>query len=132
MSRLLRRRFAVLIAVFLLLLPSRVARADELGRDVALVVVGIVIVTAAVTTAVVLSIRHHPSINGCARQGANGLEFTSEESVPQLYLLTGDTLGVKAGERMRLQGKKNGKDAIGSRHFFIEKIKKDYGVCAVP
>ncbi len=132
MPRMVRRRLVVLVAILSLLLPARAAKADEFGRDVALAVVAIVVVTAAITTAVVLSIRHHPSITGCATQGANGFEITSEGSDPQLYLLTGDTVGVKAGERIKVQGKKNGKDAMGSRHFFVEKIKKDYGACHVP
>lgn len=131
MPRLLRSRLVVLVSLAALLIPVRAARADALGRDVALVVVGIVIVTAAVTTAIVLSVRHHPSVVGCAKQGANSLELTSEGSDPQLFLLTGDTVGIKVGERIKVQGKKNGKDAAGNRHFFVEKITKDYGTCQV-
>ena len=130
MSALVRRRLVVLLVILALVFPARPARADEIKNEVIVAVVAIVVVTAAITTAIVLSIRHHPSISGCVTDGPAGMQMVNEGDQTS-FLLTGDTVGVKAGERVKLQGKKNGRDATGSRHFFVEKIKKDYGVCRV-
>jgi hypothetical protein len=130
MNQSMRRRFIALFVCLALLIPARPARAS-LGSDVAWVAVAIVVVTAAITTAVVMSVRRSPTVTGCAADGPNGLQLQSEGD-QQTFLLTGDTIGIKAGDRVKVQGKKS-KDPSGNRHFLVERFKKDYGTCkAVP
>jgi hypothetical protein len=125
----MRRRFIAVFICLALLLPARRARALSIGGAVALVVVTIVVVTAAITTAVVLSVRRNPTVTGCAADGPGGLQLQNEGD-QQTFLLTGDTVGIKAGDRVKVQGKKS-KDPSGNRHFLVEKFKKDYGTCKV-
>lgn len=128
MTDRVRRAIAVITIILLMLLPVREARADTIKNAAIAAIVGIVVVTAVITTAVVLTLKHHPSVTGCVAQGANGLQLLNEGDRTS-FMLAGDTIGVKAGERVKLSGRKNGKDAMGSRHFQVEKLKRDYGPC---
>ena len=59
--------------------------------------------------------------------GQNGISL-SDEKTNSVYTLSGETSGVKAGDRMTLQGKKNSK----ANHTFgweVTKIRSDHGVC---
>jgi hypothetical protein len=44
-------------------------------------------------------------------------------------MLIGDIANIKTGDRIRISGKKNKKDASGKRDFLVEKLTKDYGPC---
>jgi hypothetical protein len=127
MSRFLRPRCIALLVCLGLLLPSKPARADGLQTTAVEVIVGIVAVTAVITTAVILAIRHHPSITGCVSHGPNGPAISQGG---QTYLLTGATANLPPGEQVKVEGKKKDTDSTGSRQFFVEKLKKDYGPCA--
>jgi hypothetical protein len=129
MSRSLRLRCIALLVCMAILIPARPARAESLHTAAVEIIVAIVAVTAVITTVIVIGIRHAPSIQGCLRESPDGLEMASTGD-NQTYLLTGDTASLKAGERVKIQGKKKGKDAAGNRHFFVEKFKKDYGPCS--
>jgi hypothetical protein len=128
MTRPLRRRFIVLLVCLALLFPARPARADGYGTSIALAVVALVGITVVVTLVIVHSAHHSQNVTGCALAGADGLTLQSEGD-QQTYLLTGDTVGIKAGDRVKLKGKKKAKDATGSRHFVVDQFKKDYGTC---
>lgn len=95
-------------------------------------IIGIVVgVVAFAVVAAVLLVRHSSrakTITGCVSTVTNGLAVTNEND-KQVYALSGDTAGVKAGERMRLQGHKidsNGRQALG---WQVTQIQKDYGPC---
>lgn len=60
-----------------------------------------------------------------------GLDLQSE-SDKQTYLLIGDTATIKAGDRVKVAGKRKKKDASGAQHFLVERVGKDYGPCTVP
>jgi hypothetical protein len=68
------------------------------------------------------------SITGCAVSNQNGLELRNE-SDRQTYMLIGDTGDIKAGERIRVKGKKKKKDSSAGRTFLVEKLTRNYGPC---
>ena len=106
------------------------ARADQLQTDATEIVIGIVVVSAAVAVLVtVLILRHKPkksAITGCVNSGANGMSVTDEKD-KRNYALSGNTVGVKPGDRMTLQGKpKNpGKTLV----LEVQKVTQDFGAC---
>ena len=91
------------------------------------------IVGAAAAVAVVIILGIHYSkkraITGCVNSGTGGMSVTDEKD-KQVYALSGNTVGIKPGERMKLQGKKvkpTGPDkTLG---WEATKVTKDFGVC---
>jgi hypothetical protein len=49
----------------------------------------------------------------------------------QSYVLVGEVAGIKPGDRVRVSGKREKKNAGGPQQFLVEKLTKDYGVCTV-
>ncbi len=72
-----------------------------------------------------------PRLTGCVVQAADGLEIMNE-SDSQTYLLSGDTTGIKVGERIKITGKRQKKNASGPRPLLVTSLKKDYGSCKIP
>ena len=71
---------------------------------------------------------HRPSITGCIRSTDNA--YTIADQNGQLsYNLVNAPTELKAGERVKLQGKKK-KDKSGNLTFRVNKIRHDYGPCA--
>ena len=68
------------------------------------------------------------SITGCAVSNQNGLELRNE-SDRQTYMLMGDTADIKAGDRIRVKGKKKKKDSPAGGKFLVEKLARNYGPC---
>jgi hypothetical protein len=68
------------------------------------------------------------SITGCAVANQNGLELRNE-SDQQTYMLIGDTADIKAGDRVRVKGKKKKKESSAGRTFLVAKLAKNYGPC---
>jgi hypothetical protein len=124
MRKSLRRLFAVVLCCLLLSSP-RPAHADSLHTIAVEVIVSIVAVSAAITVGIVLAIKHHPSLKGCAANGPDGLQLTNSEG--QTYLLIGDVAGLKPGDRIRVSGQKQ-KNSAAERKFIVEKSKV-YGPC---
>jgi hypothetical protein len=97
------------------------------GKEVA---VGIVVAAVVVGVLVTVLILHYKSkkraITGCVNSGANGLSVTDERD-KQSYTLSGDTAGVKTGDRMTLKGKvkHTGKTLV----FESPKMIRDFGAC---
>jgi hypothetical protein len=69
------------------------------------------------------------SLQGCVSSAPNSLLLLNEGD-RQTYDLLGDTTPVKAGQRVKVSGKKK-KDTSGKRYFLVGKLSKDYGVCKV-
>jgi hypothetical protein len=44
-------------------------------------------------------------------------------------MLMGDTADIKAGDRIRVKGKKKKKDSPAGGKFLVEKLAKNYGPC---
>ena len=99
------------------------ASSGQVAGVIAGVVVGVVIV-------VILVVHYSKkrAITGCVSSGPDGMTVTNEGD-KQVYTLSGDTGGVKPGERRKLQGRKlkpnTGKPLI----WETKKTSKDFGVC---
>jgi hypothetical protein len=93
------------------------------------IIIGIVAVAAAITVGVVYAVKHKPTVTGCAVAGSSGLTLRNEADSQNL-LLTGDTAGIKPGDRVKVQGKKQ-KANGAARGFTVVKVKTDYGACPV-
>jgi hypothetical protein len=54
----------------------------------------------------------------------------TDEKDKQVYALSGNTVGVTPGDRMRLEGKKiNSKDPPNTVVWEASKVKENFGVC---
>ena len=110
--------------------PATPARADSLHTAVTEIIVGIVVVSAAIAvTATVLIIHYKPkkiAITGCVNSGPQGMSITDEKD-NRNYTISGSASGLKTGERMALDGraKKTGHTMIFEPHRVI----KDFGPC---
>jgi hypothetical protein len=122
----------VLIVVLSVVLATP-ARADSLKTTGDEIVIGIVAVTAAIAVVVTIVVIHYSkkrTITGCVTSGQNGMTVTDEKD-KQVYALSGDTTGIKPGDRMKLQGKKTTPKGSGKPLAWETKeVTKDFGVCA--
>jgi hypothetical protein len=92
------------------------------------VVVGVVAVVAVVAIVVIHKTSGKGTITGCVKPAQNGMSVNDEKD-QRVYTLSGDTAGVKPGERMTLQGKKIKPNAGNPPGWEITKVRTDYGVC---
>lgn len=69
------------------------------------------------------------SLCGCVSSAPNSLLLLNEGD-RQTYDLLGDVTPVKAGQRVKVSGKKK-KDTSGKRYFMVAKLSKAYGACKV-
>ena len=121
-------RRVALVAILCLLLPTP-ARANYQAAGDA-IIVGIVVVSAAIAVLVTVLILHHKGpkseITGCVSSGTNGLSLTDEID-RRTYILSGDTAAVKTGDRVTLEGKRKTK---GDTFIFqAQKVNRDFGAC---
>jgi hypothetical protein len=97
-------------------------------------IVGVIAAAAAfvvVSTILVIHYSKKRSVTGCVAAGANGMIVTKEGS-NRTYLLAGNTVGIKPGDRMKLHGRKA--RSSGPEKALVwdtEKVTRDYGVCKV-
>jgi hypothetical protein len=116
----------VLIAILSVALATP-ARANKLETAAEKVAIGIVVVGALVATILFL---HHKSkkrtITGCVTSGANGMRLTDDKD-KRTYALSGETSGVKPGDRMTLEGKRKG--AGNTLVFEAQGVTRDFGPC---
>jgi hypothetical protein len=105
------------------------ARAESLKTDADLIVIGGVAVVAAVGVGVFFAFHHGRSVQGCVANGPGGLEIRSGNGA-DVYELSGATAEVKAGERMRLKGRKRAAATGDLPGFVVSGVAKDYGACA--
>ena len=121
----------VLVALMLDCRPAEAqtgSRIGPSGGEVAAAVVGAA-AAIVVIAVVVVHARRPPTITGCAVSGPNGLTLEND-SDHQSFALSGETAGIKAGDRVRVQGKKQ-KANGAARGFTVLKVKTDYGACPV-
>jgi hypothetical protein len=95
-------------------------------------VIGIVAVAAAVvviTVVVVHESTKKKAITGCVNSGDNGMSVTDEKD-KRIYTLSGNSAGIKPGDRVTLQGKKvKAKGANAPLAWEVNKVTKDFGAC---
>jgi hypothetical protein len=93
-------------------------------------IVGAIVGVVAAVVIVTVVVKHKKrTITGCVNSGENGMSVTDDKD-KRLYALSGDTAGIKLGDRMTLQVKKiKPKDAGKTLVWETKKIDKDFGVC---
>ncbi len=118
----------VLVGVSLFALPAPV-KADKIvsNGEITGAVVGIAAAGVVIGVGTYYLLRK-ASITGCAVSNQNGLELRNE-SDRQTYMLIGDTGDIKAGERIRVKGKKKRKDDSAGATFLVKELAKNYGPC---
>jgi hypothetical protein len=93
------------------------------GAQVAGAIAGV----AGVTSLILYLALRKPTVVGCVHP-ADGSSSLTDEKDKRSYVLVGDPLNLKAGERVKLKGKKiRNKD--GSFRFRVKKVDKNYGAC---
>jgi hypothetical protein len=103
----------------------------QIGPSTGPIIAAIVGVAAAliVATVVVIHYSKKRAITGCVNTGANGMTVTDEKD-KEIYALSGDATGVKAGDRMKFQGKKvKSKGPDKTLVWETKKVAKDFGAC---
>ena len=120
---------AVLIVVLsvALAVPTRAESLQTAGEQV---ITGVVVVSAAIgvlVTVLILHYKHKTSvITGCVTSAANGMTLTDEKD-KRMYILSGDPVGLKPGDRMTLEGKR--KQSGQTPVFEARSVTKDFGAC---
>jgi hypothetical protein len=121
----------LIIALSLALaLPSNAQRFGKIGYNGP--VVGPIIGAAAVVAAVIFLAIHYSkkrSITGCVASTGTAMTVTDEND-KKIYALSGNTTGVKPGDRMKLKGQKvkpTGPDKTPI--WKATDVNKDFGVC---
>lgn len=134
-ARTMLKRFwiALLLPVLLLLAPPD-GKAQTGGGtiggvsngDIAGAIAGVAAAGAA--GAIILVHEHNVhTLKGCVSSDAGGLRMENAGD-KRSYALTGDTAGIKSGERVKLSGKKM-KGNKDHPQFAVSKLTKDYGAC---
>jgi hypothetical protein len=121
----------VLIIVLCVALAAPARANTSLKTAATEIVIGIVAVAAAATVLVVVLIHKSKksAITGCVTPGENGLTITDEND-RQIYTLSGNTSGIKPGDRMKLQGKKVKLKSTDKTHVWeVKTVAHDLGVC---
>jgi hypothetical protein len=120
------RAFLIAVLSATLAVP---AHAETLNAARDQIVTGIVVVSAAVAVLIIVLVLHHKRksvITGCVSSGANGMSMTDERD-KRIYVLTGESEGVKPGDRMTLDGKLKKVDK--AMVFEARTVTKDFGAC---
>ena len=128
-SPLQKKLTAIVLCVSFFVLTPRHAKAQtpvSAGQAVG-IFAAIAAVGAAIAVGIMIAVRHHPSITGCAAANGDSLTLLSEDD-HQSYALSGDIAAIKPGDRVRLSGKKRS-DRSGNHTFEVLKLRKDYGPC---
>jgi hypothetical protein len=98
------------------------------GGPIAAPIVG-AIATVAVVTVMIIHYSKKSAITGYVNSGGNGMTLTDEKD-KHIYALSGDTTGIKPGDRIALQGKKvKPKGPDKTLVWEAKKVTKDFGVC---
>jgi hypothetical protein len=125
------RSFWRLAVIFVLCLAlAKETKGDSLKTAGELFVVAIVAVSVAVVVVTVLVVRQAKgrTITGCVNSGEGGMLVTNEKD-KHVYVLSGNTAGVKPGERMSLTGKKIKSNSGATLVWETKSISKNFGSC---
>jgi hypothetical protein len=120
----------LIIALSLALATPMAAQSGKIGYN-GPVVAPIVGAAAGVAFLIVVVVHYSKkrSITGCVAASGNGMTVTDEKD-KQIYMLAGSTTGVKAGDRIKVRGKRA--KHTGSDMALVwnaSEVSKDLGVC---
>lgn len=130
-EKCLWRGVPIVVLCLALAAPARAQSGGKIGPSNGTIVGAIVGVAAAVAVVIVVAIHYSKkrTITGCVNSAGSGMTVTDDKD-KQIYALSGNTTGIKPGDRMRLQGKKvksNGADK--TLVWEAKAATKDFGVC---
>jgi hypothetical protein len=129
---MIQRSFGrVVLAVVLCALLATPARADLKSQVSNDIVAGVVVAAAVVVVAAILIVHYSKkrTVTGCISSGPNGMTVTDEKD-RQIYTLSGNIVGIKPGDRMKLHGKKiKLKDHDKGLVWEAKDVARDFGVC---
>jgi len=118
-----------LIAVLCVALATP-GRAETITAARDQLIIGIVVVGAAIGVGITLLMLHgkhkNNALTGCVGSAPGGLNVT-EEKDKRVYALSGDPPGLKAGDRMTLEGRR--KNSGNALVFEVRSVTKDLGAC---
>lgn len=110
---------------------STASEADQLktaGEEAIAGIVAVVAVAVVVTVIVIHQASSNRTVTGCVGSTPNGILVTREKD-KKVYMLSGDTGGVKPGERMTLHLKKIKTKGSNTVSWETKKVSKDLGAC---
>jgi hypothetical protein len=110
-----------------LVVPARAVDAEG-----GLIIVAATMAAAAIAAIVVASVPHRRKkivITGCVLAGEKGMTITDQED-SKVYLLSGETTGIRLADRMKLRGRRVRSTASDKTGLWEAKeVLKDFGVC---
>jgi hypothetical protein len=119
----------VLIGVLCMALATP-GRAESINAAGDQLIIGIVVVSAAIGVGITLLILHHKhktsTVTGCVGSGPGGMNVTDDKD-KRVYALSGNPPGLKAGDRMTLEGRR--KNSGTALVFEARSVTKDLGAC---
>ena len=121
----------VVLVIALTVALAAPARADKLDTNGREIVVGIVAATAAVAVLITVLALHYSkkrAVTGCVESAGTGMTLTDDNH--HVYLLSGNMLGIKPGDRMKLHGQQiKSKGPNKTLTWEAGEVTKDFGVC---
>jgi hypothetical protein len=121
---------AVLVVVLCAALATP-ARADLKSRVDNDIVAGVVVAAAVVVVAAILIVHYSKkrTVTGCVMSGPNGMTVTDEKD-RLIYALSGNTVGITPGDRMKLHGEKiKSKGPDKTLVWEARDVARNFGVC---
>jgi hypothetical protein len=122
------RAVLVLILCAALATPARADLKSQVSNDI---VAGVVVAAAVVVVAAILIVHYSKkrTVTGCVSSGPNGMTVTDEKD-RQVYALSGNTVGITPGDRMKVHGKKvKSKGPDKTLVWEARDVARDFGVC---
>jgi hypothetical protein len=128
MQKNLGRAVLVVVLCAALATPARADLKSQVSNDI---VAGVVVAAAVVVVAVIVIVHYSKkrTVTGCISAGTNGMTVADEKD-GQIYALSGNTVGITPGDRMRLHGKRiKSKSHDKTLVWEAGTVAKDFGVC---
>jgi hypothetical protein len=120
-----------LIAVLCVVLdtPARAESIDTAGHQIVAAIVVAAVAVVILAAVIIHKTSSKRTITGCVTPGQNGMSLT-DETDHRNYALSGNTAGVRPGDRVTLLGKQ-AKPAAGGSTLVWEasKVTKELGAC---
>ena len=127
-----RNILAVLALVALVLTSARPARGQVTSDPgkIAGITIGLVVIGAGIGIGAYVAVHHNHRLTGCVASSPTGLTIINRGD-QQTYALAGEISELKAGERVRVSGRKSKLGVGAPKRFLVERLDKDYGACEV-
>ena len=92
-------------------------------------IVGVAAAVVVVAVVVIHQVSKKRTITGCVNSKENGMSLRNEKD-KRIYALSGNTAGIKPGDRMTLQGKKaKPKGTDETLVWEAKRVAQDFGTC---